>query len=279
MTEGINAIAQRTRENFVLRDGDYQVDGLAFCGNCRTQKQKRIVLGQKELVVCCMCQCESEAYDREQEEERKRRRMDQIEQMRSAGVRLSLRGCTFQADEGKNPKQMKLAKRYVTQWDKMFRENMGLLFWGNTGNGKTFTAACIANELISSGVPALITSFPKILENAQGMYGEDRLSYFRSFDVYDLLVIDDLGAERKSDFAMEIVYSVIDQRYITKKPMIITTNLTLDEIKEPESMTLQRIYDRISEMCIPVEFKGESLREGKAQEKINHARAILYGGG
>lgn len=279
MTEIINSIAQKAEANFILREGDYQQDGIVFCGKCRTAKQKRLVFWKKTVVVCCMCQCENEAYEREQEEERKQRRMDEIERMRSAGVRLSLRGCTFRADAGHNPKQIKLAKRYAAQWEKMRQENMGLLFWGNTGNGKTFTAACIANELISSGVPALITSFPKILENAQGMYSEDRLSYFRSFDVYDLLVIDDLGAERQSEFAMEIVYSVIDRRYIARKPIIITTNLTLDEIKKPKNMTLQRIYDRVSEMCIPVKFEGESLREGKAQEKIANARAILYGEG
>lgn len=274
----LDVIAQKSKANFVMREGDYMCGGLIHCGKCRTAKQTKLNLPGREMVVCCMCRCESEAYQKEQEEEKRRRRMEAIERMRSNGIRLSLRGCTFQSDEGKNPKQMKMAKRYAEQWERMSKENMGLLFWGNTGNGKTFTAACIANELISSGVPALITSFPKILENAQGMHSDDRLSYFRSFDVYDLLVIDDLGAERQSDFSMEIVYSVIDQRYLAGKPMIITTNLMLDEIKNPKNMTLQRIYDRISEMCIPVKFDGESLRQDKAKKKIEDAREILYGG-
>jgi DNA replication protein DnaC len=67
-------------------------------------------------------------------------------------------------------------------------------------------------------------------------------------------------------------------REIIGKPVIITTNLTLDEIKAPKDMRLQRIYDRITAMCIPVKFSGESLREDQGKQMREEARGILYGG-
>jgi DNA replication protein DnaC len=204
--------------------------------------------------------------------------MEEIERMRMNGIRLGLQGCTFDEDTGKNPKQMEMAKRYVTMWESMKQKKVGLLFWGNTGNGKTFTAACVANALIDQGIPSMVTSFPKILEVAQGMYPEDRGNYFQSMNVYDLLVLDDLGVERQTEYGMEVVYNVIDQRYVLGKPVIITTNLTLDEIKAPKDMRLQRIYDRITAMCIPVKFSGESLREDQGKQMREEARGILYGG-
>lgn len=278
MDEVFLNIAQKAQANFRKSDGDYEKGGLVICGRCNSPRQKQIALGGRHFLVACMCSCESDAWDLEQEEIRKQRRMEAIERMRTTGIRLGLQGCTFDVDNGKNPKQLEMARRYVAEWDKMRSENIGLLFWGNTGNGKTFTAACVANELVNQGIPTLVTSFPKILENAQGMYPEDRMDYFRSFNVYDLLVIDDLGVERQTDYAMEVVYNVIDQRYVIGKPIIITTNLTLGEVKNPPNMRLQRIYDRITEMCIPVKFSGESMREEAGKKKIDEARRILYGG-
>ena len=82
----------------------------------------------------------------------------------------------------------------------MYTQNNGLLLWGNTGNGKTYAAACIANALIARGIPALITSFPRIL-NA----GWDKREIAEQMRQYPLLVIDDLGAERESDYFNNLV--------------------------------------------------------------------------
>ena len=164
-------------------------------------------------------------------------------------------------------------KRYADAWDDMRRENNGLLLWGNTGNGKTFAAACIANELIDRGIPAMITSFPRIL-NA----GYDKQEIIEQVHYYPLLVIDDLGAERSSEYAMETVYTVIDERYKAKKPLIVTTNLTLDELCKPKDMTYQRIYDRVFEMCTPLVFKGDNLRRDKANKRLRYVKSVLEGG-
>ena len=163
-------------------------------------------------------------------------------------------------------------KRYADRWDEMAQSNSGLLLWGNTGNGKTFAAACIANQLIDRGIPAMITSFPRILSA-----GYDKQDIIDQMRYYPLLVIDDLGAERNSDYALETVYMVIDERYKSKKPLIVTTNLTLDEICNPKNMAYQRIYDRVLEMCAPLVFRGDSIRRRKAKEQLSFVKSVLEG--
>lgn len=73
-------------------------------------------------------------------------------------------------------------------------------------------------------------------------------------------ILDDLGAERSSEFMRETVFNVIDSRYRAVRPFIITTNLTAEELKKPHELEYQRIYDRILERCFPVEISGKSRR-------------------
>ena len=75
-----------------------------------------------------------------------------------------------------------------------------------------------------------------------------------SLDDYSLLVIDDLGVERNTEYAMEQMFTVIDSRYRSKKPLIVTTNLKLEEIKNPPDLAHARIYDRILERCARFSF-------------------------
>lgn len=250
---------------------DYEKDGLLYCGHCNTPKQCRIPIGGNVRLVGCQCACAAREYEAEKKARADREKRLRIETLRADGIRdKSLTACRFgmatMSDE------IVKCKRYADAWDDMRRENNGLLLWGNTGNGKTFAAACIANELINRGIPAMITSFPRIL-NA----GYDKQEIIEQMHYYPLLVIDDLGAERSSEYAMETVYTVIDERYKTKKPLIVTTNLTLDELCRPKDMTYQRIYDRILEMCTPLVFKGDNLRRDKANKRLRYVKSVLEG--
>jgi DNA replication protein DnaC len=69
-----------------------------------------------------------------------------------------------------------------------------------------------------------------------------------------LLVFDDLGAERGTEFAREQVYNVVNARWESGRPFIVTTNLTLQEMQNEEQMVLKRIYDRVLDVCRPVVF-------------------------
>ena len=197
---------------------------------------------------------------------------------RCFGDASGLYGYRFDLDNGQVP-QMEHARAYVSRWNDMSQQNVGLLFWGKPGNGKTFVAGCIANALLemeSMHAPSVVmTTFGTILNKLPGMAVSDKEWYLGSFQTCDLLVLDDFGMERQTDYAREQVFNIIDGRYLARKPMIITTNLSLTELKHPCDMVEQRIFDRVLEMCVPVCFDGESLRRGKAQEKIQMYRDLL----
>ena len=74
--------------------------------------------------------------------------------------------------------------------------------------------------------------------------------------------------ERRTDYAREQVFNIIDGRYLAQKPLIVTTNLSLDELQHPTDMVEKRIYDRLLEMCVPICFNGESLRQAKGKERL-----------
>lgn len=93
---------------------------------------------------------------------------------------------------------------------------------------------------------------------------------------YELLVIDDLGVERDSAYALEQVFGVIDARARSSLPLVVTTNLSLGDLKSPTSMQQARIYDRVLELCpITIKMTGESKRTGNAETRRNKAREIL----
>ena len=97
----------------------------------------------------------------------------------------------------------------------------------------------------------------------------DRLNRYR------LLILDDFGMERGTEYALEQVYNVIDSRTRSGKPLIVTTNLSLDELKNPSDTAHARIYDRVLELCVPICFTGESLRKAHAGEKMGRFRTMM----
>ena len=132
-----------------------------------------------------------------------------------------------------------------------------------------------ANALLDQDVPVLMTNFPTILNRLTGMFSEDRSEFIASFDEYDLLIIDDLGVERSTEYAMEQMFFVIDSRYRSRRPMIITTNLKLSELKNPPDLAHARIYDRILERCAPILFDGKNFREENAGVTRQAAKDIV----
>ena len=166
------------------------------------------------------------------------------------------------------------ANRYAEHWEEMQAENIGCLFWGNVGNGKSYLAGCIANALMEKEVPVYMTNFAVILGDlSPGFTG--RNEYISRLCRYPLLIIDDFGMERGTDYGLEQVFHVIDTRYRSNKPLIATTNRPLDELKKPTDTAHSRIYDRLLSMCVPIRFTGVNFRQETAKRKMETMKKLL----
>ena len=260
----IEKLAGRAAVAIPVESGDYLGDdGLLYCGKCHTKKQTRVEVLGKVITPMCMCKCRAEKREAEEAERKKRERQRKIAEMRSAGFPESdMQDWTFERDDHANPKITTVAKNYADNFKKMFDLGKGLLFYGSVGTGKTFYAACIVNDLIDRGYPCMMTNFPRLVNTISGMY-EGKQDYIDGLNRYALLVIDDLAAERDTEYMNETVQTIIDSRYRAGLPTIITTNLSAEEIKNPADIRKQRTYSRLLEMCIPVEVKGKDRRRAK----------------
>ena len=280
ITEEFHAFLTANTTAQMQRDDEYldPADGLLHCKTCHGVRQTVILApgGTGFLRPRCMCPCQSATEKQHKIAEEKRERLERIQRRKTHGLQdRRLYDCTFANDNGKTPKLTAKAKRYVEHWEDAARKNIGLLLFGDVGTGKSFLAGCIANALLEKDVPVLMTNFPTILNRMTGLFGSERADFLASLNAYDLLILDDLGAERGTEYALEQVFAVIDARYRSRKPLIVTTNLTLDTLKNPDDLAHARIYDRILEICAPILCSGENLRVEKANETKTAARKLL----
>ena len=261
----------------VLREDEYlNEDRLICCSRCHTPRQKRIEVAGKRIEPRCMCVCQTADYEKREQKRKHREFLDMVARNRSVGLPdPELRKHTFENDLGYNPKQIAMVKQYVHHWEEFLASSTGLLLWGDVGTGKSFIAGCIANALLDKGVPVIMTNFARLLNKLTDMYSGDRNAYIDSFKKYPLMIIDDLGVERNSEFAREQVFSVIDSRYRSQLPMIVTTNLSLEELKDPTDLSRSRIYDRVLERCLPIRVNEQNIRELNQAAILARAKQLL----
>lgn len=259
----IEGIERKAAQSIKAQEGDYIVDGLLYCHKCNTPKQCRVELFGKIRTPMCLCKCEVEKQEAEEAERKRIERMQEIAKMRKIGFPESdMYDWTFANDDKSNAKISSAIQRYTEHFDTMRERGKGLLLYGPVGTGKSFYAACIVNELIDKGYPCMMTNFSRLVNTIQGMF-EGKQEYIDRLNKFDLLVIDDLSAERDTEYMNEIVFTIIDSRYRAGLPLIITTNLTADEIKNPADIKKQRTYSRLLEMTIPIEVAGTDRRRKK----------------
>lgn len=250
-------------------------DGLLYCGKCHTPVQCRITFEGKERIMPCICKCQKEERERQEQRMKEEEQLLYVRRLKAAGIQeRHLQDWTF-ASATDTP-SIQMAKRYTENWKKVKAKNLGLLLWGDVGTGKSFLAACIANALLEKGVPVLMTNFSKILNQMGAMYSDERYRYIASFNRFSLLIIDDLGIERNTEYALEQVYAVIDERYKTGFPLIITTNLTISQLRNPEDVAHARIYSRVLEMCTPVHVPGHDRRTTIGKSKQELVKEVLF---
>lgn len=259
MQNVIDEINSRIQSSFNARNGDYVgEDGMLYCGICNTRKTCKIKLPPlpgmpvgKEKVVNCICSHELEA--KEAREAARIHSMSVERNTKTAFPHADYQHMTFDADDMKNPGATEYARRFSETFNP--ENSMGLVFCGERGAGKTFLSACIANDLLKRGFSVEMTNITRIAQAVDSTF-EGRAAEIKRLMQLDLLILDDLGTERGTEYMMEHAFNIIDGRYKANKPMVISTNVTFDEMSTETDLVRGRIYDRIIEKCFPVEMSG-----------------------
>lgn len=236
-------------------------DGLEYCNRCGGCRQTKLTVAGREKIVWCACDCLKAETEKQARQDRKAK-IDRRRKICFGGTNMA--HWNFENSDRKNPKVDEAMKEYAKNFEEFKRQGKGLLLYGTVGTGKTYYAACIANALLDEGHRVLMTNFAQLTNTIQGMF-EGKQEFINSLNSYSLLIIDDLGAERTTEYMQEMVFNIIDSRYRAGKPMIITTNLTLKEITKAQDIGRDRIYDRILERCHPIEVQAENKRVAKAR--------------
>ena len=233
--------------------------------------------GVKMRTVGLSCECRrKEAEENEKRFQRQDmiRKVSELRRMSLMDEKVKIASFSRFVVNEENRKMYRIARKYTENFPTMLKKGQGLLLYGDVGSGKSFTAGCIANFLIEKMRPVVMTSFIQILEECM-RFGEDANMKIQTMMLADLLVIDDLGTERGTDFAIEKVYEVIDARYRSGKPIILTTNLDLGYMQRCEDIRYSRIYDRIFEMCYPVKAVCPSWRKKQAVARFDEMKRLV----
>ena len=271
----ILGIAARAADGQAPEPGDYfNESGLLVCGNCDTPRQTAIELSGKQAVVWCLCACREAAWKENQQDNTRRQAALRAERIQeSAGGQGVDLDCTF--DDLEDSKALEVCRRYVQHWAEVQAENMGLLLYGPPGTGKTTAAAAVANALRAQGIAVTFVSVAKAVNSG----GFDKSALLDAARAADLLILDDLGARRNTTYARSVEFAIVDARYQAGKPMLCTTNLSLDELRAAGELEEQRTFSRVLELCTPVLFDGPDRRTTIAAAKRQELRAILLDNG
>ena len=253
-------------------------DGLKYCGKCHTPKEaffpdRPSGTGLYQAPGYVQVRCRTPRTGRT--ERREYERMSYMTMLRSEAFRdMPAAGWRFESAAVTTP-QLAKARGYAQNWDEFKKAGIGLLLFGNVGTGKSYAAGCIANALIDRLESVLFVGMSDVVNRMQGNFGTDRDHYMKSLMRPDLLILDDLGAERNTSFGKERVFDVVDKRLLTGKPMIVTTNIPLSVMKQAADLDDRRIFDRILEVCVPIMFDGDSFRKSTAADNLKRAARLL----
>jgi DNA replication protein DnaC len=198
-------------------------------------------------------------------------RARRVEQARLRGVNRSLpakyRSVSFDSppvsDMARDPKTravVSAVRAYADALEANLGAGRGLWLSGDVGTGKTSLAMLVSKLAVEAGRTVAIYSLPRLLARIRRTYDAPDESYGGFFDrltSVDLLHIDDLGAEKQSEWVLEQLYSIVDERYVTERSIVVTTNLPFEKLTEQVG---ERTVSRIAEMCEQLPLFGEDRR-------------------
>jgi DNA replication protein DnaC len=161
-------------------------------------------------------------------------------------------------------------------------EGLGLLFSGDNGVGKTHLAAAVLRELVTrKGASGQFWDFHALIREIKSSYDPEtrttELMVLQPVVETDVLVLDDLGAWKMTDWMNDTLFFVLNGRYMAKRPTVITTNyqdvtreevLAADPLRRKEFLVErigQRLRSRLMEMCLVVRIQGSDHRQARQQ--------------
>ena len=248
-----NLSLQREREylvNTYFEEG--YLDDIPICDRC----------GGSGYVGATMCECLTELCRQEQKKE-----LTFLNVGRESFDQFKLEYYPDRIDPklGVNIRAV-MERTYQTcrKYALSFNERSGnLLFSGDTGLGKTFLSACIARTVADRGYSVVYESaghlFAK-LERAKFNADEEAREEIKKYNDCDLLIVDDLGTEMPGQFTTAALYSLVNDRMLAGKPMIISTNLNVEDMSRRYS---PQIASRLRGSFTRVAFLGEDIRVKK----------------
>lgn len=218
---------------------------------------------------------EFQAAKEKEEQERQQRELEWAIEVnkRNCGMPNRFKRRTFDTikeTEG-NAYALKVAKAYAKKFDYVRTQDVnGLFISGPVGTGKTHIAASIANELLNAGIQVICMTSIDLLAKIRATYktetGNDD-EVIQTFKTAELLIIDDLGKEKATEWSTQTIYAIINARYESELPTIITTNYGLNELYKrlspsgsSDKVTAHATVDRICETCVLIKTSGESWR-------------------
>jgi len=182
-----------------------------------------------------------------------------------SGIPKRFRGVSFERKPIRDldPYVLRHVRGYVTRVEERVEAGDGLWFYGDVGTGKTSLAMLVSKTALEAGLSVAIYSVPRLLAEIKDTYdrdsGDSYMHLFRRLCSVDLLHLDDLGAERTTEWVLEQLYAIVNERWQDRRSIVVTTNLMdLDELR---AQLGARTVSRLGEICgDPIPIMGPDLR-------------------